>query len=229
MSDASPRPLPGLPRRVLAVFVSPGQLFEQLRDKPVWGGAMLLVVVLNLVMMFLLPAELFEEQIRGSLEGAGNEMSDSAIETAVTVGRFAGIAMAGVMGAAGTFAIGAIMFFVFATLLGDNGRYRQYLSVAAHALVISSVGGLVMVPLRRLQGDMEVTLSLGTFAPFLEEGFLLAFLNAIGLFGIWVALLMALGVTRIQPGRSWGGAFTIILGLFCVFALGIAAITSMAS
>ncbi len=229
MSDASPRPLPGLPRRVLAVFVSPGQLFEQLRDKPVWGGAMLLLVVLNLVMMFLLPAELFEEQVRRSLEGAGNEMSDSAIETAVTVGRFAGIAMAGVMGAVGTFAIGAIMFFVFGTLLGDNGRYRHYLSVCAHALLISSVGGLVQVPLRRLQGDMEVTLSLGTFAPFLEEGFLLTFLNAIGLFGLWVAMLMALGVTRIQPGRSWGGAFTIILGLFCVFALGIAAISSMAS
>jgi hypothetical protein len=229
MSDASPRPLPGLPRRVLAVFVSPGQLFEQLRDKPVWGGAMLLLVVLNLVMMFLLPAELFEEQVRRSLEGAGNEMSDSAIETAVTVGRFAGIAMAGVMGAVGTFAIGAIMFFVFGTLLGDNGRYRHYLSVCAHALLISSVGGLVQVPLRRLQGDMEVTLSLGTFAPFLEEGFLLNFLNAIGLFGLWVAMLMALGVTRIQPGRSWGGAFTIILGLFCVFALGIAAISSMAS
>lgn len=229
MSDASPRPLPGLPRRVLAVFVSPGQLFEQLRDKPVWGGAMLLVVVLNLVMMFLLPAELFEEQVRRSLEGAGNEMSDSAIETAVTVGRFAGIAMAGVMGAVGTFAIGAIMFFVFGTLLGDNGRYRHYLSVCAHALLISSVGGLVQVPLRRLQGDMEVTLSLGTFAPFLEEGFLLNFLNAIGLFGLWVAMLIALGVTRIQPGRSWGGAFTIILGLFCVFALGIAALSSMAS
>ncbi len=229
MAEASPPSLPSLPRRIIAVFFSPGKLFEQLRDKPVWGGAMLLLVVLNVVMMFLLPAELFEAQVRRSLAGAGNEMSESAIATAVSIGRYAGIAMAGVMGAVGTFLIGAVLFFVFSTLLGDSGRYRQYLSVCAHALLISSVGSLVQVPLKRLQGDMEVTLSLGTFAPFLEEGFLLNFLNVIGLFGLWVAMLMALGVTRIQPSRSWGGAFTIILGLFCVFALGVAALTSMAS
>ena len=226
MSEAAASP-PSLPRRVVAVFVSPGGLFEQLREKPVWGGAMLLLVVVNVVVMLLMPAELFEEQIRRSLEGTGNEMSGDAIATAVSIGRYAGIAMAGVMGAVGTFAIAGIMFFVFATLLGDSGRFRQYLSVCAHALIISSVGALVQVPLRRLQGDIELTLSLGTFAPFLGEGFLQAFLNAIGLFGLWVAMLMALGVTRIQPGRSWGGAFTILLGLYCVFALGVAALSSM--
>ena len=227
MSDSSSPSLPSLPGRIVAVFVSPGGLFGQLRDKPVWGTTMILLVILNVIMMFLLPAELFEEQIRQSVADSG--MGEDEIAVAVTVGRYAGIAMAGVMGAVGSFVIGAVLFFVFSTLLGDNGRFRQYLSVVVHALVISSIGALIQVPLKRSAGDMELVLSLGTFAPFLEEGFVLSFLGAIGLFGIWCAMLMAIGITRIQPTRSWGGAFSIVMVLYCIFALGAAGLTSMVS
>lgn len=227
MSDSPSPSLPSLPGRIVAVFVSPGRLFEQLREKPVWGTTMLLLVILNVIMMFLLPAELFEEQIRRSMADSG--MGENEIAMAATVGRYAGIAMAGVMGAVGSFVVGTVLFFVFATLLGDNGRFRQYLSVVVHALVISSIGALIQVPLKRSAGDMELVLSLGTFAPFLEEGFVLSFLSAIGLFGIWCAMLMATGITRIQPTRSWGGAFSIVMALYCLFALGAAGIASMVS
>ena len=227
MSDSPSPSLPSLPGRIVAVFVSPGRLFEQLSEKPVWGTTMLLLVILNVIMMFLLPAELFEEQIRRSMADSG--MGENEIAMAATVGRYAGIAMAGVMGAVGSFVVGTVLFFVFATLLGDNGRFRQYLSVVVHALVISSIGALIQVPLKRSAGDMELVLSLGTFAPFLEEGFVLSFLSAIGLFGIWCAMLMATGITRIQPTRSWGGAFSIVMALYCLFALGAAGITSMVS
>ena len=165
MSDSPSPSLPSLPARIVAVFVSPGRLFEQLRDKPVWGATMLLLVILNVIMMLLLPAELFEEQIRRSVADSG--MGEDEIAVAATVGRYAGIAMAGVMGAVGSFIIGLVLFFVFSTLLGDNGRFRQYLSVVVHALVISSIGALIQVPLKRNAGDMELVLSLGTFAPFL--------------------------------------------------------------
>lgn len=227
MSDSPSPSLPSLPGRIIAVFVSPGRLFEQLRDRPVWGATMVLLVVLNVIMMFLLPAELFEAQIRQSVADAG--MGEEEIAVAVTVGRYAGIAMAGVMGAVGSFIVGTVLFFVFATMLGDKGRFRQYLSVVVHALVVSSVGALAQVPLKRSAGDMELVLSLGTFAPFLDEGFLLSFLSAIGLFGIWCAMLMAIGITRIQPNRSWGGAFSIVMVLYGVFALGAAGIASMVS
>lgn len=227
MSDSSSPSLPSLPGRIVAVFVSPGRLFEQLRERPVWGTTMLLLVILNVIMMFLLPAELFEEQIRRSVADSG--MGEDEIAMAATVGRYAGIAMAGVMGAVGSFIIGTVLFFVFSTLLGDNGRFRQYLSVVVHALVISSIGALIQVPLKRSAGDMELVLSLGTFAPFLEEGFVLSFLGAVGLFGIWCAMLMAIGITRIQPTRSWGSAFSLVMVLYCLFALGTAGITSMVS
>ncbi len=229
MSDPSPHPLPGLPRRVLAVFFSPGGLFEQLRDKPAWGGAMLLVVVLNLVTVSLMPAELFEEQIRTGIEQSGADTSEVPIDTMVTIGRFSGIAVAGVMGAVAAFAIAGIMLFVFATLLGDGGRYRQYLSVAAHTLIVSSVGGLLVTPLRISQGDMQLMLSIGTFLPFLGDGTLRTFLNMLDLFTLWAVMLAALGVSKIHPGRSWGAAFGILMVFWLVFSAGMTALASLGS
>ena len=229
MSEPASRPLPGLPRRVLAVFVSPGALFEQLRDQPAWGGAMLLAVALNLATVSLLPTELFVEQIRSGIEESGVDASEVPIEMMVTIGRYSAIAVAGVMAAAVAFAVAAIMFVVFATLLGDGGRYRQYLSVSTHALIVSSVGGVLVAPLRILQGDLELMLSVGTFLPFLEDGSLLTFLRMLDLFTIWAVMLAALGVTKIQPGRSWGSAFAVLAGFWIVFAVGMTALASLGS
>ena len=229
MSDASAHTLPGLPRRVLAVFVSPGGLFEQLREKPLWGSAMLLVVVLNLITVALMPAELFEEQIRTGIEQSGADASEVPIEMMVTIGRYSGIAVAGAMGAVLAFAIGAIMFFVFATLLGDDGRFRQYLSVAAHALIVSSVGSLLVTPLRISQGDMQLVLSIGTLLPFLGDGVLSTFLNMLDLFALWGVMLAALGATKIHRGRSWGSAFAILAVVWLIFSGGMAALTLMGS
>ena len=231
MSDPSPRPVPGLPRRVLAVFVSPGELFEHLRERPVWGTAMLLVVALNLATVSLMPAELFEEQIRSSIEQSGAEAGDVPLDmdTMVTIGRYSGIAGAGLMGAVLAFAVAAVMSFVFATLLGDDGRYRQYLSVAAHALIVSSIGGLLVTPLRISQGDMQLVLSVGTLLPFLEDGFARTFLNLLDLFTLWAVMLAALGATRIHPARHWGSAFAILAVAWLIFTGGMAALASMAS
>ena len=229
MFDPTPRPLPGLPRRVFAVFVSPGELFERLRSQPAWGGAVLLAVVLNLATMLLMPTELFVEQIRTGIEQSGADPSDVPIEMMVTIGRYSAIAVAGLMAVVIAFAVGAIMFVMFATLLGDDGRYRQYLSVAAHALIVTSVGGLLVAPLRILQSDLEVRLSVGTFLPFLGDGSLATFLSMLDLFGLWGVMLAALGATKIHPGRSWGSAFAVLAVFWLAFAAGMTALASLGS
>ncbi len=227
MSDPSSHALPGLPRRVLAVFLSPGTLFDQLRDKPVWGGAVLLVVVLNLAAVAFMPVELFEEQVRAGIAQSGADASEVPIDTMVAIGRYAGIAMAGVMGVVVALAIGAVMFLVFATLLGDDGRFRQYLSVAAHALIVSSVGSLLVTPLRIAQGDMQLMLSIGTLLPFFGDGFAGTFLGLLDLFSLWGVMLAGLGASRIHAGRSWGSAFAILAVVWLVFTGGMAALASM--
>ena len=73
-----------------------------------------------------------------------------------------------------------------------------------------------MLPLRLSQGDPSVTLSLGTFAFFLEEGYPLRVLKMLDLFSLWSYAVMAIGVTKIDPKRGLGLAF----GFFSLFAIG---------
>jgi hypothetical protein len=77
-----------------------------------------------------------------------------------------------------------------------------------------------VVPLKLAQGDPSLTLSLGTFAFFLDEGYPLRVLKMLDLFGLWAYVVMAIGVTKIDPKRGLGSA----LGFFLVFALGFALI-----
>ena len=61
--------------------------------------------------------------------------------------------------------------------------------------------------------------------PFLEEGFLLRFLNMMDLFGLWGFAILAVGITKVDPRRSFGGTFGILLGIWVVVGLGIAYFT----
>ncbi len=231
MSDPSlpAAPLPGLLRRIPAVFLSPGKLFEQLRHAPAWGGAVLVVAILSVAAMALLPAELFEDQMRQALQRSGAEESEISVETMVAVTRFSTIAAAGLGSVGFAFLMAAIMLLAFATLLGDDGRYRQYLAVIAHAMIVPAVGALLLLPLRIAQDDLELVLSVGTFLPFLEEGPLRSYLNALDLFALWAVMLTALGVSKIQPSRAWGGAFAILAIVWLVFSGGMAALSSLGS
>jgi hypothetical protein len=117
------------------------------------------------------------------------------------------------------FIMAGVVTLFFSFFFGDQGRYKQYLSVVSHAFIISALGGLLLVPLRIANGDPSTTLSLGTFAAFLEEGYLLRVLKMLDLFAIWSYVVMAIGVTKIDPKRSFGFAMTFFVAFALVFAL----------
>ncbi|MFH1764333.1 MAG: YIP1 family protein, partial [Gemmatimonadota bacterium] len=117
------------------------------------------------------------------------------------------------------FVLAGIVTLFFSFLFGDEGRYVQYLSVVAHASVISALGALLLVPLKLSQGDPSVTLSLGTFAFFIEDGYPLRVLRLLDLFALWSYGVMAIGVTKIDPRRGFGFALTFFFIFALVFAL----------
>ena len=111
-----------------------------------------------------------------------------------------------------------ILWLFFGFFFGDEGKYKQYLSVVSHALFISAVGGLLLTPLRIFQENIQATLNLGTFFSFLEDGYPLRVLRMLELFGLWGMVVMAIGVSKVNPKRSLGSA----LAFFAVFAVGTA-------
>ena len=191
MSDSDPRTLRSWPHRVLAVFFSPGNLFEQLRRKPVWGGLAFLVVFLHVV------AQTVEVMAVVRLladADAIHPISD----------RFGVIGARGLMATGFIFATAGFMFLVFATVLGDNGRYEHYLSITVHASLVPAIGSLLM-------SLLDSSLSFGSFLPFPDDGFLRVFLSHLHPFTLWAVVLAALGVSKIQPGRSWWSALAVLV------------------
>jgi len=207
-----------LPARLLNVFFSPGEVFESLRETPSWFGALLVGAVLIALSISMIPSELWIQSMRENAATQGAELP-SFFESAGPIFRLASAISGVVFVFLWAFLLAGIVTFVFTFLFGDEGKYGQYLSVVSHALLISAVGGLLLLPLRIIQEDPQLTLNLGTFFFFLEEGYAFRVLKLLDLFGLWGYAVMAVGVTKVDPRRGMGFALSFFLAFALVFAL----------
>lgn len=213
--------LPSLPARLAAVFHSPGRLVEQLAREPRWIGALLVGALLVALSVTLIPAEVMMEANRQAAMERGRELPEMGdrvlrvIRIVTPIATFlATLIVTSLM--AGLYAL------VFAFVLGDEGRYVQYLAMVAHANFIAVAFGLLLTPLRISMGDPQLTLNLGTFLAFLPDGYVLSVLRYLDLTQIWSTLVVAQGAHAIDRRRSFGSAATIGLSVVLLFAMVIA-------
>jgi hypothetical protein len=214
--------LPSLPVRLVKVFFSPGELFQALRENPVWFWALAVSAVLIGASMALVPVEIWEQMLREqAMEQAARSgrAVPEGLEAGSSVFRVISILAPIIMTLVWAFILAGVVTLVFGFLFGDEGRYTQYLSVVSHAMIIGALGALVTVPLKIAQQDIEVTLSVGTFFTFLEEGYLSRVLRMLDLFQLWSYAVMAIGVTKIDPRRGLGFALVFFGVLALAFAL----------
>lgn len=216
--ESAPTELRPLPMRLVQVFFSPGELFSVLREKPVWFGAMAVTAVLIGVGMSLLPTDLWIEFSRNQMISRGQDVPPG-FESAGSIIRITSILGGVIMTPVMMFVLAGIVTGIFSFLLGGEGRYKQYLSVITHASIITAVSTLLLVPLKIAQGNPSVTLNLGTFFSFLGDGYVFRALKMLDLFALWAYAVMAIGVTKIDPRRTFGFAFTVFMGFALAFAL----------
>lgn len=207
-----------LPERLVKVFFSPGDVFQSLREKPAWFGALAAGAILVALSVLLIPADVWVQSMREQVARRGGEVPPF-METAGTVFRMASVASGVIFWFIWAFILSGIVTLVFSFLFGDEGRYTQYLSVVGHALFIGAVGALLLVPLRIYQQDPSLTLNLGTFLPFLEEGYAFRVLKLLDLFGIWSYAVMAVGVATMDPRRKIGSSLAFFMAFAVIFAL----------
>lgn len=218
MEESTTAVFPSLPKRLLQVFFSPGELFTALREKPVWGGVLVLAGILVVLSVTLLPTELWVDFSRNQMIERGREIP-AGFESSGAIIRIFSIVGGGFAFFVMSFIMAGIVTFFFSFLLGDQGRYVQYLSVVAHASIISALGALLLVPLKLSQGDPSVILSVGTFAYFLDDAYPVRVLRMLDLFALWAYGVMAVGVTKIDPKRGFGSALTFFMGFAVALAM----------
>jgi hypothetical protein len=216
--------LPALPRRFFDVFFSPGQLFEKLRVQPFWFGALALgatlVLLASILTAYGLPAHVWQDLVAEQIRARGQEVPAN-LDGLITFSRLS-VVIGGVLyWFVGAFLLAGILTLIFSFVLGHGGSYKQYLAVVSHGGLITSAGALLTVPLRILQSNPRITLSVGTFLGALlgGEGYLYRVVNAMDLFQLWSYLTIALGASVLGKTRSWGSAVVVMLVLAVIRAL----------
>jgi hypothetical protein len=201
---------PGLFNRYVGVFFSPDLMFQGLRSRPHWAGALVLGGLLSAAGIMLLPPDLMLATMREQAMASGQPLpsffGDAPwwLRLVFGAGAFVGWSIISAIFA------GLVMLF-FAILLGHEGTYRQYLAVVAHAHLVVATSTVLLIPVRIAGEDAQLLLSLGSFAVFLEPGYLLRLLGFVDLFGLWAWLLVALGAARIGRKKSWTFGAVVML------------------
>ena len=205
---------PGLFSRYVQVFFSPDDLFQGLRTRPYWVGAVLLGSGLGAVGFMLLPPDIMLEGVREGMLASGQPVPpefESLVDDLGGVARYIIGAFTFVFWPLAPVVSAGVVTVIFKFLIGHEGTYKQYLAMVAHAYLVTATAQVLVAPLRIAMEDAQVLISLGSFAPFLESGYLLRFLSLVDLFGIWTWLLVGLGAARIARKKSWA--------VGCVFVL----------
>lgn len=213
--SSPPPPLPSLPVRLVQVIVAPARLFDALRERPVWFAALLVGALAVMAGIAVIPPEVWNEMVRAQMLDSGQEVP-AEMANMGNIYRVGGAVAGLIFWFASAFVFSGILAGVFAFVLGDRISYRQMLSGYAHASLVAAFGSLLVAPLRVIQRDPQLTLSLGTFLSGVE-GYAGAFLGGLDLFGLWCYFLLGLAVTRFDSRRSLGVAVGITMGFFLAF------------
>jgi hypothetical protein len=209
------------------VFFSPGAAFRKVKEKPVWIGAFIVVLVVGMLMslvainkvspnMWRDRAEeamrkqgLSEEQVEQRLAESEKFMNNPVMKYGlplVSTPMNLGIALV---------AIAAVTLGVV-WLCGAKPNFLLSLAVVSYASLIGALDAAVRMTIILLRGDLRVVTGLALFAPEMKPGYLFTLLNRIELFGIWQVIAIAMGlkvVYELKDRRSYYYMF----GVWIVF------------
>lgn len=212
-APAEPPARPAFLNRFWMVFVQPGKLFESLARNPAWFPITAFVAVATGIITAFIPFELYEAQ----MAAAGTAPDDLA--AAESFLKFLIVGGTVVVLPVFTVAVAAMTYVIFVFMRGDEATYKQHLCVVGHAGILTLAGAAVTLPVQIAAGDIRQGLSLGTFAPFLPDGFLLAFLSSLPLFQLWAVAVTGIGIAAIDSRRSAGATIAVLMVVQVIVAL----------
>ena len=215
-----PPPRPAFFNRLWMVFVQPGELFKALALNPAWFPVALFAALVAAASTWLIPAELYQEIALQSVQGQTN--SDAPVQiTQVPPIVFSASAMGFAFLASLVFPVvlSVVTYVIFVFIRGDQATFKQHLSVVAHTGIITSVGGTLNAFVNARAGDLTQVLSVGTFFPFLPEGYFTDILLALDLFALWAAVVAGIGLVAMDPRRGPGSTAGVLVGMVVVMAL----------
>jgi hypothetical protein len=226
-----PAPATSLAARMVNVFVTPGEVFDEVKSSPPapanWLVPVLLCIVMGIISVLVIysqPAILqkihdqqtkaFEDQVK-----AGKMTPAQAEQAEAMVGKFGGPAFMKFMGAISIVVVMFAEVFWWALVLWLLGKwfgqtrfpYQQALEVMGLASTIMLLGSVVVTLLSVTFGQFT-GLSLALLSPHSDPSSLShILLSAVEFFNLWLMFLMASALARLS-GTPWAKALSLTLG-----------------
>jgi hypothetical protein len=209
--------------RVIGALVAPGKTFRSIAERPTWGVAFAVLMVVTVVATLIFFQKVdFAEVARQQMEAQGREVPPE-MEQAGGMIRGCAMAAALIMPLVIYFGVPLVLWGVF-TLLGGTIDYRTSLAVALHAMMPLAVSALLAIPVlfsreslsyEEVQAGSVLMSNLAAFAPEDASPILIAALSSLDIFTIWCVVLLILGYA-IAARVSKAKAAAAILALWFV-------------
>jgi len=229
----------GLGARIIGVFFSPRETFAAVAARPKWLGVLAITLtVLSAAYYVLMSNPMMQDNIVdqqiSAMERNGQAVSDQTIATMEGFIRtylppiYAGAVL--VVGPLISAAIAGIVLWIFTTVMGGTGTFRQVFAIMSHAGVVSTLSAVFMAGMLLAgvepQGVRPPSANLGAFAPMLDDtSFVFIFLRTIDLILLWWMFTLAVGLGVLYKRRT-GPIFMTFLGIYLTIALIVAFVSS---
>jgi len=239
----APPPVPhssttSLPSRMLNVFASPGEVFEEVKRTPNaavnWLVPAIIAGVIGVVATLLIFSQpTIQRQVREGQERemekrvkAGEMTQQQADQASAMMEKVMGPMMmiggsigAVVVGFGRVFWWGLMLWLIARWALKVQIPYLKAVEVAGLSSLIITLGAIVQLLLGVILGKMIATASPALFLKEFDLTSRMHFLlGAVNLFKVWTMVVLGLGLARLT-GSSWAKATVLMLIYWAVLSL----------
>lgn len=204
---------------LVRVLFSPTEVFERLRERPVWLVPAIVLGLIGTVLAYLF--------IPFRLASMAPQMAQAAAQNPAAAGQIASFTRIAVF-ATPIFVliilliVAGILWLLVTLFAGGDGKFRNLLSVATYtafpSFILLQVATLAVLKMKGVESvasplDLQPPLGLNLLAPNVG-GFLSGALAGINPFAIWSMILTAIGI-QVTQRTSKGAAYTVaVIAMF---------------
>ncbi|HUE54739.1 MAG TPA: YIP1 family protein [Candidatus Udaeobacter sp.] len=219
--------------RIIGVFFSPKNTFEDIVRKPGWITPVLVSTVLSIIAVIALNqrvnwreyiAQQIEKNPRAAQLSADQKQQQIEVSAKFTV---AIVYVAGIfVPACFALVVGLVMMGAYNLLAGAGARFSAALSIVAHAALVGIVSTplflvvLFLKPPGSIDPENPLATNLGVLLPEESAKWLVALCKSFDIFTIWTLILIAIGFAAVNPRKLKGSkSFVIAFSVWATYVV----------
>ncbi len=228
--------------RVIGALVSPVKTFRSIAERPTWGVALVVLLVISTLVGVLANQRIDPNDARQSIqqrmEKSGQQPTPEQVDKAMTtMAKFTAVTLWLIpLFVVIVYLVIALLFFAaFRFFGGSEISYKSSFATAVHAFMPGMVAALLTLPvilthehlkLKDVQGGNLLASNTGAFAPDSVGPAVRVLLTSVDFFSIWTLILLVIGY-KATAKVSTANAATVAVVLWALYVgikVGIAAL-----